>query len=103
MQFAIPPRFTKQDVQYLKELVETGKFRPVVDRCYTMQQVVEAARYVETEQKASPDEALDSARQDRASLSVGAICRHDARQEPGALAAHAGICSVCGVDLALLP
>jgi len=51
VQFAIPPRYTKQDVQFLKGLVEMGKFRPVVDRCYTMQQVVEAARYVETEQK----------------------------------------------------
>ena len=51
VQFAIPPRYTKQDVQFLKGLVEMGKFRPVVDRCYPMQQVVEAARYVETEQK----------------------------------------------------
>jgi NADPH:quinone reductase-like Zn-dependent oxidoreductase len=51
VQFAIPPRHTKRDVQYLKELVETGKFRPVVDRCYTMEQVVDAARYVETGQK----------------------------------------------------
>jgi NADPH:quinone reductase-like Zn-dependent oxidoreductase len=51
VQFAIPPRYTKQDVQYLKGLVERGEFRPVVDRRYAMQQVVEAARYVETEQK----------------------------------------------------
>jgi NADPH:quinone reductase-like Zn-dependent oxidoreductase len=51
VQFAIPPRYTKQDVHYLKELVENGKFRPVVDRCYSMHQVVEASRYVETEQK----------------------------------------------------
>jgi NADPH:quinone reductase-like Zn-dependent oxidoreductase len=50
-QFAIPPKYTRSDVQYLKELVEAGKFRPVVDRCYPMQQVVEACRYVETEQK----------------------------------------------------
>ena len=51
VQFAIPPRYTKDDVRYLKELVENDEFRPVVDRCYTMQQVVEACRYVETEQK----------------------------------------------------
>jgi NADPH:quinone reductase-like Zn-dependent oxidoreductase len=50
-QFAIPPRYSKPDVQYLKELVDAGKFRPVVDRSYPMQQVVEACRYVETEQK----------------------------------------------------
>jgi NADPH:quinone reductase-like Zn-dependent oxidoreductase len=51
VQFAIPPRHTKRDVQCLKELVETGKFRPVVDQCYMMEQVVDAARYVETGQK----------------------------------------------------
>jgi NADPH:quinone reductase-like Zn-dependent oxidoreductase len=51
VQFAIPPRYTKEDVRYLKELVENNEFRPVVDRSYTMQQVVEACRYVETEQK----------------------------------------------------
>jgi NADPH:quinone reductase-like Zn-dependent oxidoreductase len=50
-QFAIPPRYTKPDVRYLKELVDAGEFRPVVDRCYAMEQVVEACRYVETEQK----------------------------------------------------
>jgi NADPH:quinone reductase-like Zn-dependent oxidoreductase len=50
-QFAIPPKYSKSDVWYLKELVEANKFQPVVDRCYSMQQVVEACRYVETEQK----------------------------------------------------
>ena len=35
----------------LKKLVETGQYRPVIDRCYPMEDVVEAARYVETEQK----------------------------------------------------
>jgi NADPH:quinone reductase-like Zn-dependent oxidoreductase len=42
---------TKKDVAFLKELVETGRFRPVIDRCYPLEQVVEASRYVETEQK----------------------------------------------------
>jgi len=51
VQFAIPPRPTRRDVEYLRELVENGQFRPVVDRSYAMHQVVEAARYVETEQK----------------------------------------------------
>jgi NADPH:quinone reductase-like Zn-dependent oxidoreductase len=51
VQFAIPPGYTKQDVQYLKRLVECGAFHPVVDRCYAIEQVVEAARYVETRQK----------------------------------------------------
>ena len=49
--FKIPPRYSKQDVVLLKELVEAGEFKPVVDRSYAMQDVVEASRYVETEQK----------------------------------------------------
>jgi NADPH:quinone reductase-like Zn-dependent oxidoreductase len=49
--FQIPPRQTKQDVLFLKELVEAGKYRPVIDRCYPLEEVVAATRYVETEQK----------------------------------------------------
>jgi NADPH:quinone reductase-like Zn-dependent oxidoreductase len=49
--FQIPPRQTKQDVHFLKQLVEAGKFRPVIDRTYALEDVVEATRYVETEQK----------------------------------------------------
>ena len=49
--FGIPPRRTKQDVFFLKGLIEAGKYRPVIDRCYPLEEVVEATRYVETEQK----------------------------------------------------
>jgi NADPH:quinone reductase-like Zn-dependent oxidoreductase len=49
--FPIPPRYTKKNVLFLKELIEAGKYRPVVDRCYALEDVVEATRYVETEQK----------------------------------------------------
>jgi NADPH:quinone reductase and related Zn-dependent oxidoreductases len=49
--FQIPPRQTKQDVLFIKELVEAGKFHPVIDRCYPLEDVIEATRYVETERK----------------------------------------------------
>ena len=49
--FQIPPRQPKKDVLFLKELIEAGKFRPVIDRCYPLEDVIEATRYVETQQK----------------------------------------------------
>ncbi len=45
------PSINKADVNYLKELVEEGKFRPVIDRHYPLEQIVNASRYVETGQK----------------------------------------------------
>ena len=45
------PKYTKQDVGFLKELIEAGDYRAVVDRSYPLEDVVEATRYVETQQK----------------------------------------------------
>lgn len=45
------PTITKEDVTFLKRLVENGEFKPVFDREYPLEQIVEAYRYVETGQK----------------------------------------------------
>lgn len=45
------PTITKEDVILLKRLVENGEFRPVIDRHYKLEQIVEAYKYVETGQK----------------------------------------------------
>jgi NADPH:quinone reductase-like Zn-dependent oxidoreductase len=44
-------RYRKQDLLLVKELVEGGKYRPVIDRTYALDEVVEATRYVERGQK----------------------------------------------------
>jgi NADPH:quinone reductase-like Zn-dependent oxidoreductase len=49
--FPIPPHYTQKNVLLIKELIEAGKYRAVIDRCYPLEDVVEATRYVETEQK----------------------------------------------------
>ena len=45
------PKYTREEVVFLKELIEAGEYRAVIDRVYPLEDVVEATRYVETGQK----------------------------------------------------
>jgi NADPH:quinone reductase-like Zn-dependent oxidoreductase len=42
---------TSEDLVYLNDLVEAGMFRPVIDRCYPLEEIVEAHRYVDQGRK----------------------------------------------------
>jgi NADPH:quinone reductase-like Zn-dependent oxidoreductase len=44
-------KYRREDLLLVSELVEAGKYRPVIDRTYPLEDVVEATRYVETGQK----------------------------------------------------
>jgi len=45
------PFIDREVVEFLKELAENGHYKPVIDRTYALEQIVEAYRYVETGQK----------------------------------------------------
>jgi NADPH:quinone reductase-like Zn-dependent oxidoreductase len=49
--FEFPPRMRKEDVVLLKGLIEADEYRPVIDRVYPFEDVIDAHRYVDTHQK----------------------------------------------------
>ena len=66
--FELPPRMRKEDLLFLKRLIEAGEYRPVIDRTYRLEDAIEAHRYVDTQQKVgnvvltvSPDDPGDRA------------------------------------------
>jgi NADPH:quinone reductase-like Zn-dependent oxidoreductase len=47
----VPARPRAEDLRFLAGLAESGSFKPVIDRRYPFEQIVEAHRYVDTGRK----------------------------------------------------
>jgi len=47
----VPARANAGDLRFLASLAESGRFKPVIDRRYRFEQMVEAHRYVDTGRK----------------------------------------------------
>jgi NADPH:quinone reductase-like Zn-dependent oxidoreductase len=47
----VPPNDVKLGLLFIRELIEKGKFRPVIDRVYPLEKIAEAYNYVATGEK----------------------------------------------------
>ncbi|MGV8965822.1 MAG: NAD(P)-dependent alcohol dehydrogenase [Cellulomonas sp.] len=47
----LPPKYDQALVRHFKSLIEAGEFTPVIDRRYSLDEIAEAYRYVETGEK----------------------------------------------------
>lgn len=56
------PAHEQDDVVLLAQLIQAGHYQPVIDRCYPLERVIEATRYVATGQKTGADGHLNSHR-----------------------------------------
>ena len=45
------PKAEAKDLKFLTELISEGKIKPILDRSYPLEEIVEAHRYVDTGRK----------------------------------------------------
>jgi NADPH:quinone reductase-like Zn-dependent oxidoreductase len=45
------PKDSREDILFFKKLIESGKYRAVIDRRYPLSAIIEATKYVETKEK----------------------------------------------------
>ncbi|MGN6173669.1 MAG: zinc-binding dehydrogenase [Streptosporangiaceae bacterium] len=94
--FKLPPRYTQQDVVLIKDLMEAGSYQPVIDRVYPLEDVADAARYVETQQKIG-NVVLAAGRESRSSGGSGSAWAALPPAAPSLCVIHS-LCSPVAVD-----